>query len=170
MKSRYEAPQTYNARRHNMSNSGEASGTKKIAGKAIVITALLVAGVGGAIGMNMKLSHDALAGQSKPSGELVETTTKMKIGSGAILRSSPNVPDPDISLSNKLGSLDFGDTENTVIDTPHGVYIHDDVNGRWYGIDRDDLKESSIKNSSAKLDTDRDGVIWVNEQRADPEE
>ena len=169
MKSRYEAPQTYTARRHDALNSNEVTGKKKIAGKAIVV-AILLAGVGGALGMNMKMSHDALAGQSSPSGELVQTTTKVKIGSGAILRSDPHVPDIDIDLSNKLGSLDFGDTDNTVIDTPHGVYTYDNVDGRWYGINRDDLKESSIKNSSAKLDTDRDGVIWVNEQKADPEE
>lgn len=165
MNHRNEVPRnTYISRRHNTSRNNEEQDGSKITGKAVLIVAALIAGVG--IYANVQMNHNALAGSSSPKGELVESAKKVTLGSGAILRSDPYVPDPDLDISNRLGSYDFGDAKQATVDTPEGVYVVDNSNGRWVGIKRDNIKDASIDSSSVKLDTDRDGVIWVNEQRA----
>ncbi len=177
MKSPNKAPQqTFNTRRHNtLSNSNEQDSSlvatiKKHGKRAIVITALL--GVtAGAFGVVRHFDNEFRAGPDTPSGELVESYTKMKIGSGAIVRSSPYVPPAEIRpTTNQLGSYDFGNASEIAIDTPSGVQVFSNEDGKWYGFDVDDLKAAPIngdkKKQPVEYDTDKDGRVWINEQKA----
>lgn len=172
MKSRNETPrQTFTHRRdsapgnHETHTSAETS-KKSIGRKSLIIAAILTVG-GGLISYNNMLNKDAMAGPENPNGVLVESVTKIKIGSGAIVRSAPYVLDHDTGARNTLGTYDFGDAQEVTIDTPNGVYIHENVNGRWYGIHRDDLKSAPLDSDSVNHDLDKDGYEWINEQRAE---
>ena len=175
MKSPNKAPQqTFNTRRHNTlsySNEQDSSlvATIKKHGKTALIVTALLGVTAGAIGVSHHLNQEFRAGPDTPSGELVESYTKMKIGSGAIVRSSPYVPSAEIG-TNQLGSYDFGNANEVAIDTPSGVQVFSNEDGKWYGFDVDDLKAAPINGDKKKqpieYDVDKDGRVWVNEQKA----
>ena len=167
MKSRHEAPQqTYaNRRNHNtIANKETSTSSDKKFGRAGLIIAAALA-VGGFLTYNHIEGQNAKAGDHYTMSERVEAKSVV-IASEAIVRSMPRVTDAEVDFSNKLGSYKFGDAKEVAIETPSGVYIHEDANGQWYGIDRDDLKASAVENKSVNLDADRDGIVWINEQKA----
>ena len=94
-------------------------------------------------------------------GELNPNISSIQIYDGARVRSDAQILDQEIG-SNRLATVDLGDGRYVTLPTPEGVYVEHDENGTWYGIQAEDMSDVV----TVDLDDDKDGVVWVNEQRA----
>ncbi len=123
--------------------------------------ALLAASIGaGLIGIN-NLSNEAQAG-TVYEGEINPDITSVQVYDGANVRSNPNIGSQEIS--NRLDTIDIGDGRYVTVQTPDGAYVVNDRNGSWYGIRAEDI--ATVLDVD-HLDNDKDGIVWINHQRAD---
>lgn len=109
-----------------------------------------------------------ISNEARVGGDMSNETPNPDIGSvqifdGATVRSDPYKGDG--FDSNRLDDVDSGTDEATTIFTPKGVRISVDNNGTWYGIPAEDLTAAL---PTVNATDDRDGIVWVNEQRAKP--
>jgi len=98
------------------------------------------------------------------NGTLNERVASIDLQNEARLRGQAVVADEE-SGTNLIQEVHLPDGSSITIDTPEGVYIaNDESNGSWYGIRVQDLPPELAQ--TAKMD--KDGVVWVNTQKADP--
>lgn len=99
--------------------------------------------------------------------------TCVEIDDGATLRSGPYVPAIHDGAQNTIHKVELVDDERYNVDatinvtTPSGVHVEHDNNSTWYGLSAEDLtKAFKSKDDINSIKNDNDGIIWVNEQRA----
>lgn len=97
------------------------------------------------------------------------SVSEISIEDGARFRSEPAVPSKD-EAPNILTTTNFGDlagSDATLSFAPgEDVYKVETVNnGTFYGVSTEDLS-LALPNKADELSKDKDGIIWVSEQRA----
>lgn len=98
------------------------------------------------------------------TGRLNDRVESIVLQDEARLRESPIVSDGEQG-TNLVQEINLNDGSSIEISTPEGVYIqNDEANGSWYGIRVQNLPPELASEAQA----DKDGVVWVNTQTADP--
>ena len=128
-------------------------------GRNVLIGLGAAAIVAGGIGLN-HLANSYREGNVTDAPK-DSSITELFIQDGAKLRSDADVGNKD--FSNELDRVDLGDAEHIVLPTENGVHITSDENGTWYGVEADDLTSVLDVN----VEDDEDGIIWVNDDRAE---
>lgn len=120
-------------------------------GAGLVLATTLTAGVVG-------LHNEAGGNNSPERGELDQTIHSIILDPGANLRNDPFIADEPNSVAEPI-------SKTITIETPHGVRVENNTNnGTWYGIEKEDL---AVAIPNAANANDKDGIIWVNEQRVE---
>ena len=95
---------------------------------------------------------------------------------GAIIRENPVVKTGrNDGNSNELTRTDFGDLgaagETLTIEPDANVYRVDSrTDGDFIGVHVEDLAEALPEDKASALEKDKDGIVWINEQRASVED
>lgn len=110
------------------------------------------------------LSSESQRG-STYEGPVDSRISAINLDNGATIRSEPKM-DSTQDFTNRLDTLELGDGKSIRVPTPNGVYVEDDNNGTWYGIPAAELTDVANVNIS----NDRDGIVWINEQKATPDD
>lgn len=100
-------------------------------------------------------------GESKADffGKVDPSIESITLEEGARIRSDPYVADKE-DPSNSLAQID----RDIVLKAQNQIRVSEDViNGDWYGIPK---AEASKLTSDPDIANDKDGVVWVNSQRA----
>ena len=98
------------------------------------------------------------------------------IADGAIIRENPVVKTGrNDGNSNELTRTDFGDLgaagETLTIEPDANVYRVDSrTDGDFIGVHVEDLAEALPEDKASALEKDKDGIVWINEQRASVED
>lgn len=126
---------------------------------AIALSAAVLAGTTGITGCSA---------QEKSSDPFIEAqytadpdVTSVTIEEGARIRETPGVLEDEYA-NNRIEEAD----EAIDVATDKGITISGDTaNGDWYGISVDDMQQAD-PDFDIKDDTDGDGTVWVNSQKA----
>lgn len=104
---------------------------------------------------------------------VAETVT---LEEGAIIRTGPAVKNGrNDGNSNELMQLDFGDLsasgETLTFEPNADVYrVESHADGYFIGVHVEDLAEALPEDKASALEKDKDGKVWINEQRASIED
>ena len=136
----------------------------------LALKGMAVAGVGVALvaGYNKLTQED----ESRFENNKI-AVEEIHIADDATIRENPTIKTYNTDgYSNELTTTDFGDLANSgehITLTPeHDVYRVDTVNGDFYGINVEDL-ETVLPDKADALSKDKDGIAWINQQRASVE-
>lgn len=147
----------------------EKESRRKFVSRGVRVLAIVVVGVGGVWAANeaaKDINNNVLSGSvyDKESESEPIPYPYMRIDANARFRSSPLLPFS--RDGNLLMSAELGDATSIIIPTPGGVYVAEDRNGLWYGMRREEVE--AIVDTNNACEVDRDGIVWVNEQKAQP--
>jgi len=139
---------------------------KEFGSKALILLGLgLVVGAG----INHFNGGSELTTKEKFNPDIEKVTvTEMTIDEGAILRNDPVVENGENNniVKKTNHTVKFDKNGNMLI----YIYDNDGANGKWFGISAKDIKKADPNfDSNGYIDTDKDGTIWVNEQKASVE-
>lgn len=158
-----------NERRYTLPSSPEARSTRykrmgiPLGALALVATAMIGLGKVGVLKGNPQ----------EPRGSYNDTATtkpytSIALDKGARLRTTPEViEESGDGTHNRLAELEDA---ATAIPTPEGIKSYEShSDGEWYGVNVDDIEEIA-PDLADELEKDKDGVAWVNEQKATPKQ
>ncbi|HMS92814.1 MAG TPA: hypothetical protein PKD28_00360 [Candidatus Saccharibacteria bacterium] len=161
MKHRFDTPtitqsETAPSRRFTLPQSENARERRRNVRNLVILGGVATAAI---FGLN-HLSNEDRAGGDASNETLNPDIVSIQVDNGATIRSDPHKRDGD--TSNRLDQIDLGDGRYVTVPTEEGVRIAHDENGTWYGLSANDLTD--IVNID--ISDDRDGIVWINEQRA----
>lgn len=145
--------------RENEARDSKQNSSMKKVGAGVLMAALIA---GGGYGIGKKVHSIA----SQPHEGPTTSATEVIFENGALIREQPAV-DP----SNIVAELNFGDNPDSTLTVPVEdgvVFLHEHpTNGEFIVMDADDLEKVL---PGKGFDQDKDGTVWVSEQRAHTED
>lgn len=128
---------------------------------------LVPLGLGMAAATAAAVMNQALDTQSNDPDrytDILDTNiSQLVIEDGATVRQDPFVGDVETNTDNRIGTLDIGEMTVLIVDSEDGVYVKENTtNGDWYGV-----PAANLVNVDG-TESDEDGIVWVNEQKAYP--
>ena len=138
---------------------------RRMAALGLIGATGLVGGAGivhAAAGKSLPLTPSEVA--KEYDGYVDNSIDSVNIDKGARLRSSPSVSDESGGAPSNL----LDQTDMTMkVEGNKKVIVHYDVNGEWFGLPAENLKESLKRvDPDLNLRGDSNGYVWVNEQKA----
>jgi hypothetical protein len=90
--------------------------------------------------------------------------TAIKIEGGARVRSEPSVSSDKSGPSNVL--YETNEDVSSILKLPSGAEFLTNENGGWYGVTIPDIQRQDPELAEKIGDSDGDGIVWINHQRA----